>query len=142
MLLRNGMKTALAIAVTCLALAIAAFGQKQTVQVSDLKFNVVKATNGKPVRNAAVILHALDKDGSQGGGGINLKTDADGHTSFQGVPYGKLRIQVIAHGFQTYGEDFEIDQPSQEIVIKMKPPADQYSIYGDQDKTKEPEKKQ
>jgi len=108
--------------------------------VSNLKLSIVKATNGKPVRFAAVVLHPVDKDGRQSSGGVNLKTDMEGNTSFPGVPYGKLRVQVIAHGFQTYGEDFDINQPTQEIVIKMKPPASQYSIYGE-NKDKGDEKK-
>lgn len=108
--------------------------------VSNLKLSIVKATNGKPVQFAAVVLHPVDKDGRQSSGGVNLKTDMEGNTSFPGVPYGKLRVQVIARGFQTYGEDFDINQPNQEIVIKMKPPASQYSIYGG-DKDKGDEKK-
>jgi hypothetical protein len=111
------------------------FAQKkkdENTAVSNLKLSVVKATNGKPVQFAAVVLHPVDKDGRQSSGGVNLKTDMDGTTSFPGVPYGKLRVQVIAHGFQTYGEDIDINQPTQEIVIKMKPPTDQYSIYGDE----------
>lgn len=105
--------------------------KKDDNSVSTLNFSVVKASNGKPVQFAAVILHPVDKDGRQSSGGVNLKTDMEGTTSFPGVPYGKLRVQVIAHGFQTYGEDFDISQPKQEIVIKLKPPASQYSIYGD-----------
>jgi hypothetical protein len=108
---------------------------------SNLKLSVVKATNGKPVQFAAVVLHPVDKDGRQSSGGVNLKTDMAGNTSFPGVPYGKLRVQVIAHGFQTYGEDFDINQPAQEIIIKMKPPTSQYSIYGD-DKDKGDQNKQ
>ncbi len=104
---------------------------------SNLKLSVVKATNGKPIQFAAVVLHPVGKEGRQSSGGVNLKTDMEGKTSFPGVPYGKLRVQVIAHGFQTYGEDFDINQPTQEIVIKMKPPADQYSIYGDNKEKKD-----
>ncbi len=136
------MRTVLGTFLCALLITCCAWGQKQTAPVSDLKISVTKATNGKPIRNAAVILHTLEKDGSQGSGGLNLKTDSDGHTGFQGIPYGKLRIQVIARGFQTFGDDFDINQPSQEIEIKLKPPADPYSIYGDQSKGKEPEKKQ
>ena len=61
--------------------------------------------------------------------GFELKTDSEGKTHFDGVPYGTLRVQVIAHGFQTYGEDFDIGQPTREIVIKLNPPRRQYSIY-------------
>src|SRR5512146_400597 len=120
--------------VSVLLLLGLSFAQKKKQDedsVSNLKLSVVKETNGKPVKFAAVVLHPVDKDGRQTSGGVNLKTDMEGNTSFPGVPYGKLRVQVIAHGFQTYGEDFDINQPAQEIVIKMRPPTSQYSIYGD-----------
>lgn len=101
---------------------------------ADLNFVVVKEENGKPVRNASIILHAVNKDGKQDKGGMQLKTDPEGKTTFNGFPYGKLRIQVIARGFQTFGEDFEIDQPAHTFEIKLKPPQGQYSIYDKQDK--------
>ena len=99
-------------------------------QTSDLKFLVIKDYSGKPVRNASVVMHPIDKEGRQKGG-LQLKTGPDGRTGFEGVPYGKLRIQVLAQGFQTFGEDYNISQPTTEITIKLKRPLDQYSIYGD-----------
>lgn len=105
--------------------------KKNELQSADLKVTVVKDTNGKPVRNATVVLHPVDRDGRQDSGGISLKTDSEGKTGYQGLPYGKLRVQVIARGFQTFGDDFEVDQPTKEIVVKLKPPAHQYSIYDD-----------
>ncbi|HYG98069.1 MAG TPA: carboxypeptidase-like regulatory domain-containing protein [Terriglobales bacterium] len=96
---------------------------------SELKFLIVKDHNGKPVRNASVILHPVNEDGKQEKGGMQLKTDPEGKTAFNGIPYGKLRVQVIARGFQTYGEDYDINKPQQEIVIKLKLPQEQYSIY-------------
>ncbi|HET8668028.1 MAG TPA: carboxypeptidase-like regulatory domain-containing protein [Terriglobales bacterium] len=111
-----------------LFLTLASFaGDKDSF--SDLKFLVVKEANEKPVRNASVVLHPVDKDGRQEKGGMQLKTDSEGRTSFNGVPFGKMRIQVIAHGLQTFGQDYDINQPQQEIVIKLKPPQEQYSIY-------------
>ena len=106
---------------------------------SDLKFKVVRDYNGKPVRNASVILHPIDKEGKQRGG-YQLKTDQEGKTSFDGVPYGTLRIQVLAQGFQTYGQDYDINQPAQDITIKLKRPSGQYSIYGDQNQGGEEKK--
>ena len=55
-----------------------------------------KDDNGKPVRNAAVVLHPVGGNGKQSKGGFELKTDSEGKTEYSGVPYGKLRIQVIA----------------------------------------------
>jgi hypothetical protein len=96
---------------------------------SNLKIVVVKDSNGKPVRNASVVLHPVNKNGHQDKGGLELKTDPDGKAGMDGVPYGKLRVQVIAPGYRTYGEDFEVNQPDQEITIKLQRPQDQYSIY-------------
>ena len=98
-------------------------------QQASLKFVVVKAQNGKPVRNASVVLHLVDEKGKQAKGGYQLKTDAEGKASFDGAPYGKLRVQVLTSGFQTFGEDFDINQPEQEFVIKLKKPQEQVSIY-------------
>jgi hypothetical protein len=96
---------------------------------ADISMQLVKETNGKPVKYATIVLHSIDREGKQEKGGINLKSDGDGKAEFRGLPYGKLRIQVIAKGYQTYGEDFDINKPTHEFTIKMKPPKDQYSIY-------------
>jgi len=111
------------------------------VPVSLLSFVVLKDDNGKPVRNAGVVMHSVDKHGKQDRGGLELKTDAEGKASFDGVPYGKLRIQVLATGFQTYGEDYEVNQPTMEITIKLKRPGGQYSIYENQQNDKKDDKK-
>ena len=95
---------------------------------SEVKFQILKSDNGKPVRNAAVILHPVTKEGWQARKGSELKTDAEGNTSIT-VPYGKVRIQVIAPGFQTYGEDYVFSEPQKTIVIKLNRPGEQYSIY-------------
>jgi len=98
-------------------------------QAASLNFVVLRKENGKPVRNASVILHPVDHKGKQKRGGLELKTDPEGKTSMPAVPYGKLRVQVIAPGFQTFGQDYQIDQPEQEILIKLERPKQQYSIY-------------
>src|SRR5215471_8904406 len=94
-------------------------------------FVVLKDDTGKPVRNAAVVLHPVNTKGKQGRGGFELKTDSDGKTHFEGVPYGKLRVQVLAPGFQTFGEDYDVTEPAKEITVRLKRPQKQYSIYDD-----------
>jgi hypothetical protein len=106
--------------------------------MSDLRFVVVRDYNGKPVRNAAVVLHPVNKKGKQSRGGLELKTDNDGRTNIDGIPYGPLRIQVLAPGFQTFGEDYQIDRAEMVITVKLKRPGGQYSVYekhGDAQKT-------
>ncbi len=97
--------------------------------MSELRFFVVRDYNGKPVRNAAVVLHPVSRKGKQSRGGLELKTDNEGRTNIDGIPYGPLRVQVLAPGFQTFGQDYEINKPQLEITVKLKRPGDQYSIY-------------
>jgi hypothetical protein len=114
-------------------LAGSALGQKDSdidhEPTSILYFLVIKDDNGKPVRNAAVIMHAVNAKGKQERGDMELKTDLDGKTNFDGIPYGMLRVQVIATGFQTFGEDYDVEKAKTEITIKLKRPQGQYSIY-------------
>src|SRR4051812_1217459 len=112
-------------------LLVSVFAVAEEKGYSDVTIRITKVETGKPVRNASVILHTVNSDGKQDKGGLNLKSDAEGKTLYNGVPYGKLRVQVIARGLQTYGEDFEIREPQKEIVIKLRPPQGQYSIYDD-----------
>jgi 5-hydroxyisourate hydrolase-like protein (transthyretin family) len=97
--------------------------------MSDLRFVVLKDYNGKPVRNAAVVLHPITKKGKQAKGGLELKTDNDGRANIDGIPYGLLRVQVLAPGYQTFGEDYTVKTPEFEITVKLKRPGEQYSAY-------------
>ena len=109
---------------------------KEEDPTAELTFLVLKDDNGKPVRNAAVIMHSVNPKGKQGRGGLELKTDLDGKASFDGIPYGKLRVQILAQGFQTYGEDYDIEQATMEINVRLKRPSQQYSIYDEHAKDK------
>jgi hypothetical protein len=107
-----------------------------------LNFLVIKDDNGKPVRNASVIMHPVGTGGKQERGGLELKTDPDGKSSSDGIPYGKLRVQVLATGFQTYGDDFMVDHSKMDFTIRLKRPQGQYSIYDDHPKDPNAQPKQ
>src|SRR5574337_465514 len=94
-----------------------------------MNFVVLKDYNGRPVRNAAVVLHSVNGKGKQESGGVELKTDEQGKASYEGVPYGKVRVQVLARGLQTFGQDYDVEQPTVELTIKLKLPEGEYSIY-------------
>ena len=53
-------------------------------------------------------------------GGLELKTDEEGRTGLMGFRMGRLRVQVLAPGFQTFGEDYEIKQPETQITVRLK----------------------
>lgn len=117
------LKTAALLGVLFMVSAVIAQEQKATINVT-----VVRESSGKPVKNAEVVLH-LVKNGREKQEGLELKTHEDGKAGTGGIPYGTLRVQVIARGFRTYGQDFEINQPSMEITIKLQKPKSQFSIY-------------
>src|SRR6266446_5767957 len=114
--------------------------KKKRVPLATVNFVVVRDENGKPIRNAAVVMHPVNEDGKQQRGGIELKTDPEGKANYDGVPYGKMRIQVLAPGFQTYGDDYDVSQPTMDLTVKMKRPGRQYSIYEEHPAEKKDEK--
>jgi len=135
----------IAVSLLILGFVAVAAAKKKHESLATVNFVVVRDENGKPIRNAAVVLHPVGDDGKQERAGYELKTDPEGRTSYDGVPYGKLRIQVLARGFQTFGEDYDINTSNMDISIKMKRPAGQYSIYeehpGEKKEDKAEEKK-
>ena len=88
---------------------------------------VVKATNSKPVENAAVVFHMI---GEKDKGNMELKTNEEGKAVIEVIPIGDtVRLQVIADGFRTYGEDYKVDTDTKDIVVKLQRPGKQYSTY-------------
>lgn len=110
-------------------LCLAAIAQPDKPPTATVNLVVVKAINGEPVKNAEVVLHVLDKNGNEKQDGLELKTHEDGKTWSDGIPYGKVRIQVIARGFRTWGNDFQVSKPSMTFTIKLQKPKAQFSIY-------------
>src|SRR3984893_16746239 len=133
-------KITLCLVTTILLGTIVVLAQEDT---SVLNVGVIRDYNGKPIRNASVVMHPVQKNGKQSKGGLQLKTDPEGRARFDGAPYGKLRVQVLASGFQTFGNDYDIDKPTVDIEVKMKRPAGQYSIYDEHpgEKRVDPEQK-
>jgi hypothetical protein len=90
---------------------------------------VVRASTGKPIPNAAVIFHPVNEKGKEEGA-LELKTDLEGKTTLDVIPVGStVRLQIIANGFQTFGNDYIANADAKEITIKMERPKSQYSIY-------------
>lgn len=121
--------TRLQTAVSFLLLVLFGLSYAQQRNTATLSVVVLRETNGKPVRNAEVVLHRLDKYGKAMQEAIELKTHEDGRAEAGGVPFGRWRVQVIAKGFQTYGNDQDIQQPQLDLTIKLQKPKDQFSIY-------------
>jgi len=101
-----------------------------------IEVTVVRDVNGKPIANAAVVFHPVK--GEKEKGNMELKTNEDGKAVIDVLPIGDtVRMQIIAKGYQTYGEDFVIDKSQVAIDIRMKRPGEMYSIYGAHPEKKE-----
>src|ERR1700724_3797661 len=106
-------------------------GRKYKAPPATMKIDisVVRASSGKPISNAAVIFHPVNENGKEEGA-LELKTGLDGKATLDVIPVGsRVRLQVIANGFQTFGNDYVADASAKEITIKMQRPTSQYSIY-------------
>lgn len=105
-------------------------GRKYTPppETSRITVTVIKATNGKPIESAAVIFHPMEGDKDKGN--MELKTNGDGVAVIEVIPLNStVRLQVIANGFQTFGDDYKVDSATKEIIVKLRRPVRQYSTY-------------
>jgi len=93
-----------------------------------IEVTVLKDFNGKPVNDAHVIFHPTEGDRDKGS--LELKTNEDGKAIIDVIPIGDtVTLQVIADGYQTYGQSYKIDKPELTLEIRMKRPGGQYTIY-------------
>jgi hypothetical protein len=97
---------------------------------------VVKVKNSfdKPVDNAAVILdflgsHQMTKLGKRKPIHWEVHSNQDGVAHFPPVPQGTIQIQVVAKGYQTFGDKYDIDTDSKAIAVTLNPPQQQYSAH-------------
>src|ERR1700674_5809858 len=90
--------------------AMAAWGAPMT------KINiVVKTQGGHPVDRASVVVrfvqgHSIVKLGKAVRTTFELRTNQDGEAKIPSIPQGKIRVQVIAKGYQTFGEIFDVTE--------------------------------
>jgi hypothetical protein len=105
---------------------------KSPPATSHIVVTVVKKFNGKPIMNAAVIFNP-SMDGKDEGN-LEVKTDPDGKATIDVIPTGStVRVQVIAQGFATFAEEYEVTEPSKEISVSMLHPREQISSYENND---------
>lgn len=94
----------------------------------------VKNDSGKPVDRAGVIVRFVQgrnyiKLGKKIRTTYELRTNQEGEASIPEIPQGTIRVQVIAKGYQTFGQDFDVTEAEKTIEIKLNPPQSQYSAH-------------
>jgi hypothetical protein len=99
-----------------------------------IEVTVLRDFNGKPIEDAHVIFHPIEGDKDKGY--LELKSNEDGKVVIDVLPIGDtVRMQVIANGYQTYGQDYKVDKAEMSMEVRMKRPGSQYSIYKDSSTT-------
>jgi hypothetical protein len=94
-------------------------------KVAHLTIIVTGGEDKRPVENASVYVRyaqerKLYKDKKIE---MNLKTNMAGIVHVPEIPHGKIMVQIIAEGWKTYGEYFDVNQPEQTINISLvRPP--------------------
>jgi hypothetical protein len=101
-------------------------GAKETTTLRVL----VQNEEGSPVARASLIVKTLKgKKLDKVDETFQLRTSQQGSVPLPPLKQGFALIQVIAEGYQTYGERIELSQPEQTVVVILKPPQDQFSVH-------------
>ncbi len=90
--------------------------------------------SGKPVGHASVIVrfvrgHSVMKLGRGIRKEWELQTSEEGNAKIPPIPQGTILIQVIAKEYQTFGENFDVDEEKKTIEIKLNAPQKQYTAH-------------
>ena len=109
-----------------------AFTARAAVPMTKLNM-VVTTESGRPIDQASVIVrfvrgHAVFKL-KKLRTTYELRTNQDGEAKVPEIPQGEIRIQVIAKGYQTFGQIFDVTEEEKTIEIKLNLPQQQYSSH-------------
>ena len=109
------------------AVALPAAAEDDTTR---LTVKVLRESDGQPVANAHIVIHfteeRLIKDKRNS---WETKTNRKGEVMLPNVPMGTAKVQVIARGYQTYGDEHQLTKSEEEVTIQLKPPQKQVSAY-------------
>ncbi len=94
---------------------------------------VVTTKSGRPIDRASIIVRfggrSIAKFGKMVRTSWEMRSSQEGVAEIPEMPKGKIRIQVIAKGYQTFGDTFDVDEDERTIAIKLNPPQRQYSSH-------------
>src|ERR1700728_1172669 len=94
----------------------------------------VKSQSGKPVEYASVIVkfvkgHSVAKLGKKIRKEWELRTNQEGLVKIPPIPQGTILVQIIAKDYQTFGQNFDVDEEQKTIDITLNAPQPQYSAH-------------
>lgn len=94
----------------------------------------VQSLSGKPVDRASVVVdfvegRSIAKLGKKVMKHWEVRTNQEGIAKIPALPTGKIRIQVIAKGYQTFGQVYEVEEADRAITVKLNPPQPQHTEH-------------
>jgi hypothetical protein len=103
-------------------------GAKADSKDARLTIIVSGGEDKKPIDSASVYVRYVEehKHGRDKKIEMNLKTNQSGVCHVPVIPPGKFLVQVIAEGWKTYGEYYDINQTEQTINITLARPPKWY----------------
>jgi len=115
------------------ALLGCAIAVQAQVPMTKLTLQVTNESD-RPVDRASVIIRFIQgrdylKLGKHIRTTYELRTNQEGEASIPPIPRGKILVQIIAKGYQTFGQAYDVDQEEKTIEIKLNPPQKQYSAH-------------
>ena len=110
-------------------------GQNAAEQKDDantrLTLQVLNETNKQPVVGAHVVVRFTEERLLRRDKRVSweAKTNRKGEVVLSDLPTGNVKVQVIAKGFQTYGDQHDLEKPQEKLTILLQPPKGQVSAY-------------
>lgn len=94
----------------------------------------VKTLGGNPIERASVVVRFVEgrsvaKFGKKIRTNWEMRTNQDGVVKIPPIPQGKILIQVIAKGYQTFGQTYDVNEEEKTIEIRLKPPQPQHTEH-------------
>ena len=129
------MRRAAIIVAAVLLVATHLAGQNAEEQKYDgntrLTLQVLNETNQEPVADAHVVVRFTEERILRRDKRVSweAKTNRKGVLVLSDIPTGTVKVQIIAKGFQTYGDQHELAKPQEELTILLQPPKGQLSAY-------------
>jgi len=134
------MRRAVIIVAVLLLVATHLAGQKAAGQKAEdpkddgnsrLTLQVLNESNKQPVADAHVVVRFVEERILRRDKRVSweAKTNRKGVVVLSDLPTGKLKLQIIAKGFQTYGDEHDLQKQQEEMTILLQPPKGQVSAY-------------
>ena len=94
----------------------------------------VTTPGGKPIDHADVVVkfvsgRSIIQLGRKITTSWEMRTNQEGIAKVPELPQGTILVQVIATGYQTFGQTFEVNQIEKTIDVKLNSPQEQYSAH-------------